>query len=151
MSRRTALVTIIMLMLATAVALPHSGATGVVKQRMDMMEAIAGRMKTVAAMIRGKRPFDANDAAAAAETIAAHARKLPQMFPEDSAGGSSEASAHIWVNWEQFVKLSRRMQMKALSLAETAAATADGVDLRPQFRELGQTCIACHEVFRENR
>ena len=139
------------LMLTTLAALPHSGAAGVVKQRMDMMEAISVGMKAVAGMIRGIEPFDADRAAAAASAIADHASNIPRMFPEGSIAGPSEASAEIWDDWERFIKLSRRMQMEALSLAETAAAAEDSAILRPQFHELGRTCIACHEAFRKNR
>jgi len=60
----------------------HQGASGVVKQRMELMKHIAAATKTIADMIKGAAPLDLDKAAAAADVIAGHARDIPAMFPE---------------------------------------------------------------------
>ncbi|GAB5506120.1 MAG: cytochrome c [Rhizobiaceae bacterium] len=151
MRKRTAAATAALLMLTAAGALSHSGATGIVKERMDVMNEISRDMKAIAGMVRGKSPFDADEATAAARAIADHAQALPKMFPEGSMIEPSEASPDIWDEWRRFVALSRRMKSDALSLADAAETAPDAAAFRSQFRALGQSCLACHEAFRVRR
>ena len=53
----------------------HKGATGIVKERMDLMTNISKRLKLVVQMIRGKRPFDGNAVAVASTAIAGAIRR----------------------------------------------------------------------------
>jgi cytochrome c556 len=132
-----------------AVALAHTGATGLVKERMEMMKDIASEMKTISQMTKGQFAFDASKAAASAATIADHARQMPDMFPELPAGGPSEAAPEIWENWDEFVGLTEELVLRAESLARAAESANDAAELRPAFRDLGRTCMACHQDFRE--
>ena len=66
-------------------AFAHSGATGIVRQRMDLMGEIADRMKELGAMIRGRENFDPEVAGSAADALAGHAGKMLSLFPEGSA------------------------------------------------------------------
>ncbi|MBO6717345.1 MAG: cytochrome c [Rhizobiaceae bacterium] len=136
-------------LLAGAIAAyAHSGATGVIKERMDMMVDIAAQMKAVGQMIRGNSVFDADRAAEAAAAIADHAGQLPELFPEQTLAGPSEAAADIWDNWDEFVSLSEQLELKADALAEASVDAAEASDIVQQFRALGRTCQSCHEDFR---
>lgn len=130
-------------------ALAHSGATGIVRQRMDLMEDIADRMKELGAMIRGRESFDAEVAGSAADAVAGHAGEMLSLFPEGSAGGASEALPAIWVDWREFEGLAGALEEKAMALS-TAAEEAESVDeIRPLFADMGRTCSQCHEDFRQ--
>ena len=72
-------------------ALAHEGATGVVKERMDLMERQKDDMKLIGDMAKGKTPFDAAKAAEAARDISVTAKKIHELFPKGSEGGESEA------------------------------------------------------------
>jgi cytochrome c556 len=87
----------LLLCLASAtLALAHEGATGVVKERMDLMESQKDAMKLIGDMAKGKTPFDAAKAAEAARDISVTAKKIPELFPEGSGGDKSEALPAVW-------------------------------------------------------
>lgn len=130
-------------------AFAHSGAKGVVKDRMELMKDIAGQMKIVAVMIKGEAQFDAGVVSRAAMAIAGHADEIPQYFPEGSLEAPSEALPDIWKDWDMFVELTDDFREKAIVLSESAASAADAAAIRPQFLELGKTCSSCHQEFRK--
>ena len=130
-------------------AYAHSGATGVVKERMEMMSNIASEMKFIGKMLKGSIAFDAEAAAIAAAAIADYAGQIPEVFPATSGGGLSEAAPAIWENWDEFVALSDETASRAATLAEAVESAADPMDVRPAFRTLGNACLSCHEDFRE--
>ena len=68
MVTRLALLASLMLV-AVPLALAHEEATGVVKERMDLMDSQKDAMKIIGLMAKGKTPFDGPKAAAAAKDI----------------------------------------------------------------------------------
>src|SRR4051794_22457451 len=97
---------------AVAVVVPassHDHATGVVKARMELMEAIGKRMKGINLRIKEKRQLNAikDDAKA----IAASAPHIVHLFPLGSAQHPTEARATIWQNFADF-------ELKAKALEE---------------------------------
>jgi cytochrome c556 len=129
-------------------AFAHSGATGVVQERMELMKEIGNGMKVIGAMIKGEQPFDAAEAAASAHALADHAEKVPSMFPEGSTDSPSEASSAIWEDWDAFLKLSEKLAENSRELASAAETASDASEIRSTFAETGKTCAACHEDFR---
>ena len=99
----------------------HSGATGIVKERMDGMGVMKDSMKVLAPMMQGKTAYDAAAVRREAEKIGAHAGEvLTTLFPEGSNGHPSEAKAEIWTDWEGFVDLAERLQTYSDGLASAA-------------------------------
>lgn len=129
-------------------AFAHSGATGIVKERMDMMSAIGDEMKLIGNMLRGKASYDAAAVQSAALAISDHAAEITAVFPPGSLQHPTEALPAIWDNWDEFVELSEKMKMDANALAEVAATGDSGAQISEQFKRLGQACSACHEKFR---
>ena len=132
----------------SAIAFAHSGATGVVKLRMDMMGAIGDSMKVIGSMMKGQTAFDANGAKAAAMRIAGHADEIPDLFPEGSTQKPSEALPAIWQNWDEFVKITGEMKAAAQTLADAASVATQADQIRAQFGAVGKSCGSCHERFR---
>lgn len=132
-----------------ALVFAHSGATGVVKERMELMDSIASQMKLVGEMIKGQRAFAADSAVAAANMIAKHAAEMPEKFPEGSLDHPSEALPVIWEDWDDFLRLTEELETAANLLAQTAQSATDSGELRSAFATLGKTCSACHEGFRK--
>lgn len=130
-------------------ALAHSGATGIVAERMEAMKDIAAQMKTLGTMLKGEREWDSETAASAASTIAGHAAEIPRQFPDGSVQPPSEARPAIWKDWDGFTETAQALESAAAALAETAWAAEDAAAIRPAFAAVGGTCSACHEDFRK--
>ena len=78
----------LLLCLASAtLALAHEGATGVVKERMDLMETQKDAMKLIGDMAKGKTTFDAAKATKAAQR---HQAQPPRKSPSSSLKGAAE-------------------------------------------------------------
>ena len=128
-------------------ALAHKGATGVVKERMDLMDLQAKQMKMLNAMAKGKKPFDAAKAAHAARDISLTTRKIPEMFPKGTDAPPSEARPEIWEDWDNFIGDAEA----AAKAAEALAATLEGeasAGWKHAFAKLTEACKSCHQSFR---
>lgn len=142
---------VIAVFIGAGVAVSHSGATGVVKTRMEAMKDMGGRMKSLAAMVRGHAPYDAASAKASADAIAAHARDMPRLFPKGSRHGPSEAVERIWSEWPQFTAEAKTLADRADALGRRAATATTGADLGPAFGDIGRSCKSCHNRYREKK
>jgi cytochrome c556 len=126
----------------------HDGATGIVKQRMDMMSDVASSMKTLGQMIKGQNAYSADIAESAALKIEKHSKHFQTMFPKGSTQEPSEALPAIWQDWEEFQKLLSTMELEASELASIASTATNAEEIKNQFSTLGKTCGMCHEKFR---
>ena len=151
----------------------HEGATGIVKQRMDVMSMIGKSMKALAAMMRGKAESSPEMIRKHAAVIKKHAGEaLLTLFPEGSTGMPSEANQMIWKDWQGFSDLANRLHETAYALDKAAGNThgsmmgkgkmpmsrggqmgmssADLASMPPNaaFMQLSRTCAACHKVYR---
>ena len=95
-------------------ALAHSGATGVMKVRMDAMGEMGDEMKRLAPMMRGQTEYDPDVVRSAADTMIGHAGKqMTELFPEGSNEKPSEALDAIWEEWEEFAALAEALRTSA--------------------------------------
>ncbi len=109
-------------------ALAHSGATGVMKERMDAMGEMGDEMKRLAPMMRGQTEYDPDVVRSAADTMIGHAgTQMTELFPEGSNGEPSEALDTIWEDWEEFA-----------ALAEALRTSAEGMKLAADNGLVGQ-------------
>jgi len=151
MTRRRLIATV----LATALGLStwhfaaaHSGATGIVKERMEMMKGMGTAMKQIAGMLRGKSDYDAERVRTLAEDMKKHAVHMPMMFPEGTGKKPSEAKATIWTDTDGFKTASMELAQYAGALAESAD---DKSSAMKAFRNVGQSCKSCHTDYREKK
>ena len=132
----------------TGAAYAHSGATGIVKKRMDAMSDIGKSMKALGAFIKGEKAYNSATVKAAAQTIGTHAKMIPHLFPEGSNKKPSEALPAIWSDWTGFTAIAMEMETAAGALATAADSATDAAGIRPAFGSLGKTCKGCHQKFR---
>jgi cytochrome c556 len=130
-------------------ALAHEGATGVVKERMDLMDRQKEDMKILGLMAKGKTPFDAAKAAEAARDIEATSAKIPELFPEGSGGGHSEAKAEVWGKWDEFTGKAEALAGAAKDLA--TALDAGSPEWKASFQKVTDACKTCHKTFRAEK
>ncbi len=104
-----------------AVALAHTGATGVVLERMNGMTAMRDTIAELAPMMQGTVPYDTFVVSQGASVIASHAgTTMLSLFPENSLEGVTYAKPEIWSDWQQFAALSEELKVYADALAEAA-------------------------------
>ncbi len=99
----------------------HGGATGVVKERMELMKSLGDTMKNMKAMFQNKSPYDAGEIRKAAKIIRSlSGEKITKLFPEGSLDKPSEALPSIWNNWDHFKSLSADLAVFAGTLDAAA-------------------------------
>jgi len=102
-------------------SLAHNGATGIVKERMDLMDKLKVAMKSLATIYRGGQVYDAQQVREAATIIEQHsANTMARLFPEGSVQHPSTAKANIWRNWDDFANLADRQQLISQGLFSAA-------------------------------
>ena len=135
---------------AFAVVLPaksHDHATGVVKERMDMMEIMGQRMKAINERINGKRDLAAIKADA--EVIASHAPHMLHLFPTGSTQPPTEARRAIWQNWPDFERKAAALEAESKKLMSADPNNFDAI--RAQALAVSRACGDCHEAYRIKR
>jgi cytochrome c556 len=146
MARIPLIVAVLLALVAHGAA--HEGATGVAKQRMDLMEAMSRETKAMAPLVRD---------GAAASVILAHAATLraltdhvAHLFPPGSGGGVTAAAPAIWQRWPAFEAKAADLQRSATALAATSPAAPPDL-LRERFSAVTTHCADCHKAFRTRR
>ena len=87
------------MLLFTGTLSGHSGATGIVKERMDSMKAMGDANEVIGDMVKRKLPFDAAEIENLADDLRQHAARIPELFPDTKhsrEGSATEAKPKIW-------------------------------------------------------
>ncbi len=119
------------------------------KERHEKMEEIGDALKVISRQLKGDSP-DLAQVRQNAEIMATLAPQVPGWFPPGTGPdvGKTEAKAEIWQKPEDFTAKAR-----AFAEASTAfRAAAQGNDLaamRAAQGNLGKSCKACHDPYRE--
>ena len=156
-------VQVVVILSLAGTALAHSGATGVVKERMEAMEALGKAMKALKAAVPER---DAPVIAGNGAIIATHAgTRMTGLFPEGSLQHPSEARPEIWTDPARFTALADRLKRLGTALAKSAGQAGNeeplpiGRDLPSDealagygdevlFQAVIDTCAACHKAYR---
>lgn len=108
-------------LIGAPLAIAHGGATGIVKERMDLMDDLKGAMKGLSAMFKGERPYDADAVRTAAVLIRDNSGEvITSLFPKEGAKGHTEAKPEIWQQWSRFEEMALRQQMISQGLIDAA-------------------------------
>lgn len=145
------LIVAVLVAASAGIALAHSGASGVVKKRMDHMGGIGKATKAIGHMLQGKIVWDPIAVRRlASEISAAGGTAMTRLFPDNSINGPSEARPEIWRDWDRFQRIAEDLKVRAAALAEGAGNARDGGPAAPEtlFAAMAGTCKACHQGFR---
>ncbi len=126
-------------------AYAHSGATGIVKDRMDRFKDSQNALKVIAAAIKAQ---DYNAIDAPAQLIAQWGDEIVAYFPEGSNPSPSEALDIIWQEMDQF-KAMAGANANAAKRLKQLAITGDQSKIKSAFNELVGSCKSCHQKFRQ--
>ncbi|HKK29568.1 MAG TPA: cytochrome c [Alphaproteobacteria bacterium] len=140
----------------------HTGATGVVKERMDAMKDMREAMKALNAMLK-EGSYDRAEAQKAAFTIRDHSgEQMTGLFPEGSLQHPSESLPTVWEEWPEFAAQAEELRVHADALGAAMGNAAMGNSkaeippalqgLSPEdlFRRTARTCKTCHDGFRQD-
>ena len=122
-----------------------------VKYRQSAMFVMANHFGRIGAMVQGKAPFDAAQAQANAEVVAAMS-KLPFVgFVEGTAGTEKgKAAAKIWTDRAKFDEATRKMQDEVGKLL--VATRSNNLDqIKAAFDPVGKSCKGCHDEYRNQQ
>ena len=137
----------VVLITASSIVFAHSGVKDKnVEERMMLMKEMANNTKTIGQMLKGKTPFDADEAKLALERLSSLSLETPKAFKINASDPKSEARPAIWDEFDEFTRLSK-------DLAETSLVLAGSInsieDLRPALKGVSSGCKACHRQYRE--
>ena len=112
-------------------AIAHSGAKGIVKERMDYFKASQDNLKKIRTHIRNENYASIIPLA---NSIASWSAKMSDYFPAGSNMKPSEASPKIWSDFEGFMAAAQSNWKATISLSK-AAEIGDRDSVIAAFRE----------------
>ncbi len=130
----------------------HSGATGIVKQRMDAMVELGDHAKLLASMFKGKTAFEVQSVRDAADSFVSHGRQMAEWFPDTENsryGHKSQSKQVVWEQWDDFVEEVNDFIAASETLQAKAQTTDDEAELRKAFFATAKGCKSCHKVYRK--
>lgn len=118
-----------------------------IKYRQGVYRVMGWNFGSMAAMAKGKIPYDKEAFARSAE-IVAFMSKLPlEGFTPGSETGDTKAKADIWLDMDDFKAKLQKMQKEVAAL-EKVAKTGTFEAAKVQLGEAGSACKDCHDKYR---
>ena len=144
MKKSATFYSLLLITVPATLCLAHGGATGIVKERMDMFKKNQGNLKAIKSHIGSE---DYGSIVKLADEIRDWAVKMPEYFPEGSNEKPSEASPAIWTDFDGFKNAAMKnetaaKQLIAAAKAEDQKAVVDG------FKAVAASCKSCHQSYK---
>tara|TARA_Y100000022_G_C13101867_1_gene307161 strand:+ start:230 stop:670 length:441 start_codon:yes stop_codon:yes gene_type:complete len=144
MNKLLALFSLIFIAIPVTLVFAHSGATGIIKERMDMFKQNKDNLKAIKSHIRSE---DYGPIVKLAEEIGDWAIKMPEYFPEGSNEKPSQASPAIWADFGGFKNAAMKNEAAAKQLI--AAAKAENQEaVWSGFKAVAASCKSCHQSYK---
>ena len=144
MQKLRVVTTLILVSVTYVGAVAHSGATGIVKERMDYFKASSINLKKIRAHISNENYASI---VPLANSIASWNAKMPEYFPAGSNINPSEASPKIWSDFKGFTAAAQLNWEATISLAK-AAKNGDRNAVINAFKATAASCKSCHKTYR---
>jgi cytochrome c556 len=148
-----------LLALGAVLAIGAAGAGGVlaadkeqvIKERQSLMKQQGGDLGAIKNFLEDKG--DLAKATAAATDLVEAIKKIPGVFPPDTAGPNPEnkyaPKAEVWSDWKGFIAANDAAVGKAEALL-VAVKGGDKAKIQEAFADMGKNgCGACHGKYRE--
>ena len=133
---------------AAAKPLSKEAALKLMHDRHEDMEKIGKAVKAARTQLNAATP-DMGIVRQSAATIVGYAPKIPSWFPAGTGPdvGKTMAKPEIWQKPQDFAARNREF-LKAAMAFDAAAKSGDAAAAKARFADLGKTCKACHDPFR---
>jgi cytochrome c556 len=134
---------------AAGTPLQKQEALALMKTRHENYEKIGDAMKVIGRELKGDTP-DLAQVRRNADVIATLAPQVKTWFPQGTGPdvGKTDAKAEIWQKPDDFAAKARDLEQAALAF-QTATQGNDVSAIRAAQGNLGKSCKACHDVYRE--
>jgi cytochrome c556 len=119
----------------------------IIKYRQNVMKAQGAHLAAAAAIVQGKVDFK-NQLAGHVQALQATTKDIPSLFPKGSDFGETKALDAVWQKNAEFQKLAKDTQQKVEALAKAVAAN-DSANYGARFKDVADSCKACHKDFRK--
>ncbi len=131
---------------------PGSAPTQTMAAAPDIVSARQAAFGLSSVVFGGMRPVidaggDVKPLTRGARMMARWARAMPVMFPAGSNIGRTGATAAVFSDRPGFEAAAARYAEAATNLSQLAAAN-DKAGFAAQYKVVGETCDACHKVYR---
>ena len=143
-----ALICISFAVVSAPAAAQFKNAKHVVEYRQGAFKLMGVHFGSIGAMVNGKKPFDAAQAAFDANVVKTVSALPWAAFGDETESIKSDARAEIWLEKEDFLARSKKMQTATAGLLE-AAKTGDQAKLKVAFGETARSCKACHDAYKQ--
>ncbi len=120
-----------------------------IQYRHSAFEIIGYNFGDMGAMIKGKKPFDAERFSVRATNVAALSHIPFEGFIEGSDKGDTEALPKIWKDRADFDAKMKTFQENAAILA-TVAQKGNEAEIKQAFMDTGKSCKGCHDVYKKD-
>ena len=144
MNKLLALFSLIFIVIPVTLVFAHSGATGIIKERMDMFKKNKDNLKAINSHIRSE---DYGPIVKFAKEIGDWAVKMPEYFPEGSNEKPSQASPAIWADFDGFKNAAMKNETAARQLI-AAAEAEDREAVLGGFKAVAASCKSCHRSYK---
>ena len=140
---------------ATALLIPSvyannfEDADDAIQYRKAAFGLIAYNFGDMAAMIKGKKDFNAEVFAQRASNVAALSQIPHEGFIAGSDKGNTNALAKVWSDKVDFDAKMTEFQNNAAKLA-VAAQGSDQNQIKQAFGNTGKSCKGCHDVYKKD-
>ena len=134
-------------MVGTAMAQPKP--EQYVKHRQSAFALMGWYFGPMAAVAKGERPFNKEEATKASALVATMARLPFDSFVAGTENvGNTRALPTVWSDNAKFKDIATKLGVETEKLAQLAAA-GDEAGFNKQFGVVGGTCKACHDDFQK--
>ncbi len=140
---------LVLLPTLSAYAMEFSKPSDAVDLRQNQMDLISDYFGDMGAMVKGNKPFNAEQFKTDAERVAMLASWANTGYEKASYTSSdSEASAAIWKNKAEFDQMMVKFMADTKKLSEVAAS-GDLKTSLPAFKDVAGNCSTCHKKFKD--
>lgn len=120
-----------------------------VKYRKSALTVMSNHFGRIGAMANGRVPFDAKAAAESAAVVETMSKLPWEGFVAGTDKGETRALPVVWTEPAKFKEGSEKLQAETAKL--NAAAKTGNLDaIKTAFGAVGQSCKACHDVYRKD-
>lgn len=137
------------LLISSATAHNFEDANDAIQYRQSAFGLLAYNFGDMGAMMKGKKPFDAETFAMRANNVAALSKIPFEGFIDGSDKGETEALAKIWQDRADFDAKMKAFQENTAILA-TVAQKGDQAEIKKAFMNTGKSCKGCHDTYKKD-